>query len=85
MKALISLCNAQADMGLRCPHMPEDMFSHGAVHMWSTKPRVDVAVSNRPLVLWFYVRVIEIYAQVAKATVANVKDLGFRYLASDKR
>ena len=24
--------DAQADLGLRCPHMFEDMFSHGAVH-----------------------------------------------------
>ena len=21
--------DAQADLGFRCPHMPEDMFSHG--------------------------------------------------------
>ena len=25
--------DAQADLGLRCPHMPEDMFSHGAAHI----------------------------------------------------
>ena len=24
---------AQADLGLRCPHMPEDTFSHGAAHI----------------------------------------------------
>ena len=24
--------DAQADMGLRCPHMPEDKFPHGAAH-----------------------------------------------------
>ena len=23
----------QADLGIHCPHMPEDMFSHGAVHI----------------------------------------------------
>ena len=26
--------DAQADLGLRCPHMPEDTFSHGAAHIW---------------------------------------------------
>ena len=25
--------NAQADLDFRCPHMPEDSFSHGASHM----------------------------------------------------
>ena len=24
--------DAQADLGLRCPHMPKDMFTHGAIH-----------------------------------------------------
>ena len=24
---------AQADLGLRCPHMPEDTFSHAAAHL----------------------------------------------------
>ena len=23
---------AQADLGLRCPHMPDDMFSHDVAH-----------------------------------------------------
>ena len=23
----------QVDLGIRCPHMPEDMFSHGAAHL----------------------------------------------------
>ena len=25
---------AQADLGLRRPHMPEDTFSHGPAYMW---------------------------------------------------
>ena len=25
--------NGKADLGLRCPHMPEDTFSHGVTHM----------------------------------------------------
>ena len=25
--------DAQADLGLRCTHMPEDMFVHGAAHI----------------------------------------------------
>ena len=25
--------DAQVDLGLRCPHMPKDTFSHGAAHM----------------------------------------------------
>ena len=30
----ISDCaDAQSDLGLRCPHMPEDMFSHDAAHL----------------------------------------------------
>ena len=24
---------AQAELGIRCPHMPEDTFSHGAAHI----------------------------------------------------
>ena len=24
---------AQSDLGLRCPHMPEDMFSQGTAHI----------------------------------------------------
>ena len=24
---------AQADLGLHCPHMPEDTFSHAAAHL----------------------------------------------------
>ena len=30
---LSDCANAQADQGLRCLHMPEDIFSHGAVHI----------------------------------------------------
>ena len=26
--------DAQADLGLRCPHMPEDAFSHGEAHIY---------------------------------------------------
>ena len=33
MKTLIRL---QADLGLRCPHMPGDRFSHGVAHLWLT-------------------------------------------------
>ena len=34
MKALIRLRRcADADLDLCCPHMPEDMFSHGGAHM----------------------------------------------------
>ena len=25
--------DAQADLGLRCPHMPEDTFSHGIAQL----------------------------------------------------
>ena len=31
--------DAQADMGLRCPHMPEDKFPHGAAHAARPMPR----------------------------------------------
>ena len=27
--------DAQADLGLRCPHMPEGTFSHGTAHIWA--------------------------------------------------
>ena len=30
--------DAQADLGLRCPHMPEDMFSHGTVRLIDVTP-----------------------------------------------
>ena len=26
--------DAQADLSLRCPHIPEDTFSHGAAHLF---------------------------------------------------
>ena len=29
--------DAQADPGLRCPHMPVDMFLHGAAHIMVEK------------------------------------------------
>ena len=34
--------DAQSDLGLRCPHMPKDMFSHGADHVMLAKPRENV-------------------------------------------
>ena len=30
---MILLADAQADLGLHCPHMPEDTFSHGAANL----------------------------------------------------
>ena len=33
--------DAQADLGLRCSHVPEDMFSHDAAHKWSVKTAVN--------------------------------------------
>ena len=33
---MIRLRIAQSDLGLRCPHIPEDTFLHGAAHLEST-------------------------------------------------
>ena len=33
-RALSDCMDTQADLGLRCLHMPEDMFSHGAAHVF---------------------------------------------------
>ena len=30
--------DVQADLGLRCPHMPEDTFSHGSTHLINYAP-----------------------------------------------
>ena len=34
--------NAQADLGFRCPHMPEDTFSHGAAHIELIAPTHEI-------------------------------------------
>ena len=33
---------AQADLDLRCPHMPEDTFSHGEVHIRPNKYLISI-------------------------------------------
>ena len=30
---MAQIIHAQADLGLHCPHLPDDTFSHGAVHV----------------------------------------------------
>ena len=32
--------DAKADLGLRCPHMPEDKFSHGASKLTTSLGRM---------------------------------------------
>ena len=40
--------NAQSDLGLRCPHMPEDTFSHGAakINLYVVKPDTSENIFN---------------------------------------
>ena len=35
----LGCANAQADQGIRCPHMPEDTFSHGAAHIYTNSKK----------------------------------------------
>ena len=44
--------DAQADLGLRWPHMPEDMFSHGAAHMRT----VNIKINQRRCTIWYNLR-----------------------------
>ena len=37
-KALIRISGSQPDLGIRCPHIFEDTFSHGAIYLMKTKP-----------------------------------------------
>ena len=39
MKSRLYCVDAQADLGHRCPHMPEDTFSHDAAHLISCLSR----------------------------------------------
>ena len=38
---------AQADLGLRCPHVPEDTFTHGAAHMKKARAMLACCASSQ--------------------------------------
>ena len=41
--------DVQADLGLHCPHMPENTFSHGAAYLFPNKNLVWVLINRAPV------------------------------------
>lgn len=60
--------NTQANLGLRMPHMPEDPFTHGAVHFEKAKESDDLSIDYQKQIRTDYAEYIYSLRQLESTT-----------------